>query len=573
MTDIDPANNGTPLLKFYSQCGEDRAIASIFDESPSFFVDVGAFDGVKGNNTYYFELMGWKGICVEPHPINFPICAKNRPNSQCLNLAAWEEDGHSTEFYATIPGGASRIGRLDELKKTLKVYTEMEVSGPIRVQTRTLDSIFQEHGVPRGFGLLSIDVEGTELNVLRGFTLKNYLPRFVIIEYNNIEGERSRVSPHRPPQALYDYFGACEYVCVNNSNSINAIFCRDMKDAKTVALNWNWEGARGFINSIGIYVIAPWVSTEKEHAFLRTQSPFDSGVWSNIEICDSFDKADLYIVFWGGGPSPHERLKRCPPHSVLNFTRESSRCIPDPRVFGEETIYCEWPTNALNLQVWGADGPNPHERTRHYHEVIGAPFPKKTKLLSWITGGGYASPGTRNRIDFMKRFTDEYPGILDLHGRNTDEFDLSSIEDYKGPLESKWAALDPHEYTFAFENTYEPNYMSEKFNDAILAGCIPIYWGMTNIGDYYPEGSFVEVDITEKDAPEKVMRILESGYREEHLNDLYFARHLLINRYQFWPALCDLINRLMEKGIIDLRKLEQRRNRRQLEQRRDQYIF
>jgi len=312
---------------------------------------------------------------------------------------------------------------------------------------------------------------------------------------------------------------------------------------------------------IKIYVIAPWASTENEHTFLRAHSPLDSGRWANIELCDHFDDADLYVVFWGGGPSPHRRMKHCPAHSVLNFTRESSRMIPDPRTFGEETIYCQWPSYTINLQVWGGDGaPNPHERMKHYSDLYNVPFPKKTGLLSWITTGDYFLPAEKERIDFMKRFTYEYPGVLDLYGRNTGEFDLSSIDSYKGPVECSRDALEPYEYTFAFENIREPNYMSEKFNDAILGGCIPIYWGMTNIGNYYPEGSFVEIDITEENAPEKVMKILESTYREEHLKELYEARDLLLNKYQFWPALHDLVNRLIGKGVIDLRKLERRRN-------------
>lgn len=248
MPGLDGAHNGIPLPKFYSQSGEDRAIASVvINESPSFFVDVGAYEGVKGSNTYYFELIGWKGICVEPHPHSFPICVKNRPNSQCLNLAAWEEDGYSTEFYDTMPGNVARIGRLDGLKKTMSMYPGIKVGDPIRVQTRTLDSIFRDHGVPKGFGLLSIDVEGTELNVLRGLTLDKHLPRFVIIEYNHIDGEYSREPNQRPPKVLYDYFGTCGYVGVNNSKSINVIFCRDKEDVKKLALNWKWKGAGGFI--------------------------------------------------------------------------------------------------------------------------------------------------------------------------------------------------------------------------------------------------------------------------------------------------------------------------------------
>lgn len=561
--------------KFNGERGEDRAIASVVsNEPPSFFVDVGAYDGIRDSNTHYFELIGWKGICIEPHPDYFPLCVENRPNSQCLNLAAWNIDGESTEFYATYPGGASRIGRLDELKKTLEIYSGIKVGAPIRVQTRTLDSIFREHEVPRGFGLLSVDVEGTEMQVLRGMNLENYLPRFVIVEYNHIEGERSRIPRHRPPQVLYDYFGTCGYVGVNNSGSHNVIFCRDREDAEKVALNWRWKGARGFIEdkrtslgTIGIYVIAPWAATENEHAFLRGHSPDDSGRWDDIELCEKINDADLYIVFWGGGPNPYHRMKKCPAHSVLNFTRESSRMAQNPRLFGEETIYCQWPSDRLNLQIWGGDGaPNSHERMKHYSDLNGTSFPKKTGLLSWITTGDYSLPRERDRIDFMRKFTEEYPGVLDLYGRNTGEFDLSSIDTYKGPLVNNRGALDPYEYTFAFENICEPNYMSEKFNDAILAGCIPIYRGMPNIAKYYPENSFVAVNITREDAPQKVMKILDSDYRKQNIEALYKAKDLLLNKYQFWPALHGLIHRLIGDGTIDLDKLERRRNE-------EQYIY
>lgn len=563
-------------MRFHSERGEDIAIAALFEEqavSQPFFVDIGAYDGVTDSNTYYFELTGWKGLCIEPHPHYFPICAKNRPNSKCLNLAAWDEDGESTEFYATMPGAASRIGQLEELEKTLKLYPHIKIGDPIRVLTRTLDTIFLETGVPKNFELLSVDVEGTEMSVLRGLTLRDYLPRIVIVEYNHIGGERILRPYQRPPQILYDYFAECNYTAVNNPKSHNVIFCREIKDARKIELNWLWERGKGFMEELlQIYMITGWALTGNEHVFMRAHSPNGSGRWGNIELCDNFDDADLYIVVWGGGPSPHERLWQCPPHSVLNFTFESSRCIVAQRVFRKETIYCQWPTDALNLQLLGGDGvPYPWERMKHYSEVIGVPFPEKTGLLSWITTGDYSLPNERNRIDFMKRFTDEYPGVLDLYGRNTGAFDLSSIDSYKGPVERSRDALDSYEYTFAFENICEANYMSEKFNDAILAGCIPIYWGMTNIDDYYPEGSFVEVDINREDAPQKIMEILESDFRNQNIEALYKAKDLLLNKYQFWPALHGLINRLIGEGIIDLRKLEQRRNQRN--KYRHQYIY
>lgn len=578
-------------MQFHSERGEDKTIAALFEGqaiSQPFFVDVGAYDGVTDSNTHYFESVGWKGLCIEPHPHYFPICAKNRPNSECLNLAAWDKDGASTEFYAAMPGAASRIGQLEELKKTLKLYPHIKIGDPIHVSTRTLDTVFRETGVPKKFELLSVDVEGTEMNVLRGLTLRDYLPRIVIVEYNHICGERSLRPYQRPPQILYDYFAECGYTAVNNPKSHNVIFCRELEDSRKIALSWLWEGREGFVEEpLQIYVITGWGTSEYAHAVLRPYSPGDSGRWGNVEFCDSFDEADLYVVFWGGGPSPYEKMKRCPPHSVLNFTREWSRMIPDPRTFGKETIYCQWPggnargprsEDAITLQVWGTDGaPNPQERVKHYSEIIGVPFPEKTGLLSWITTGDYSLPCERNRMDFMKRFTDEYPGVLDLYGRNTGGFDLDSIDSYKGSIERSQDAVNSYEYTFAFENACEVNYMSEKFNDAILAGCIPFYWGMTNIGDYYPEGSFVEIDITRKDAPQKIMGVLESDFRNQNLEALYKAKDLLLSKYQFWPALHGLVNRLIRENVIDLHKLEQRRQQqreRQRQQRNEnRYIY
>ena len=52
----------------------------------------------------------------------------------------------------------------------------------IRVPVRTLDSILEEAGSPAGFDFLSIDVEGHEIDVLRGFDIARWRPRLIMIE-------------------------------------------------------------------------------------------------------------------------------------------------------------------------------------------------------------------------------------------------------------------------------------------------------------------------------------------------------------------------------------------------------
>ena len=52
-------------MKYYSDDLEDRFVHRFFDlPEKGVFIDVGAADGVRGNNTYFFEKLGWEGVCI-----------------------------------------------------------------------------------------------------------------------------------------------------------------------------------------------------------------------------------------------------------------------------------------------------------------------------------------------------------------------------------------------------------------------------------------------------------------------------------------------------------------------------
>ena len=59
-------------LKFQSQWCEDILLYNLFKKKPTgFYIEIGAFDGVRLSNTYFFECIGWTGLLVEPQPIQF----------------------------------------------------------------------------------------------------------------------------------------------------------------------------------------------------------------------------------------------------------------------------------------------------------------------------------------------------------------------------------------------------------------------------------------------------------------------------------------------------------------------
>lgn len=288
-----------------------------------------------------------------------------------------------------------------------------------------------------------------------------------------------------------------------------------------------------------IFIIDNWgQSGRKHHEVMRKQTPNQSGRWKGITTCDTFNEADLYIVFWLG--TPH-LLEKCPPKSVINFIRENRAHMPTPEAVAKNprTIASQWVHEKPNPQVWWIN--------KSYSELAGKPFPEKTKLLSAVISSKV--DGLRAfRVEFIKRFVKAYPNVLELYGRG---WERQGVKEWKGRLRGrgqKWVGLAPYRYTFAFSNGYEPNYWDEKLNDAILSGCMPIYFGCTNLSDYLPKNSFFPIDIRNPDSIHRAMEIIRSDYREQHLNELMEAKDLILNKYQFWPTLHRLITNLCKSG-------------------------
>jgi FkbM family methyltransferase len=180
-----------PLRRYYSQHGEDYLLWKFFDfKKDGFFVEVGAFDGVHLSNTYSFELEGWKGICVEPGQY-FENCKKNRPNSLCVNaVCVSNDDIKEITFYEEELGLFSTIKDVDELKNKYfqSVYNarglNFNSTNKLKVEAKTLNSILCENNA-KEIDFISIDVEGSEIEVLKGIDIEKYKPRILIIEAND----------------------------------------------------------------------------------------------------------------------------------------------------------------------------------------------------------------------------------------------------------------------------------------------------------------------------------------------------------------------------------------------------
>lgn len=178
-------------VRFFGQNGEDFLLWEYFGRrKQGFFVDIGAFDGIYMSNSYCFEQQGWSGICIEPTPRYAALCRARRPGSVCLPVACVGDEGlGEVEFREEMLGLVSGIAADPEdpgLQNTYHSFrTEFQGFNRIQVRAATLNSILAEY-LPSGTGIdfISLDVEGTETDVLRGLDIERYRPRVFVIEAN-----------------------------------------------------------------------------------------------------------------------------------------------------------------------------------------------------------------------------------------------------------------------------------------------------------------------------------------------------------------------------------------------------
>ena len=171
---------------FYSQFGEDIILSRYFNENyKGVCVEVGAYDGISGSNTYHFEQKGWNSLCIEPTPESFKKCNLNRKHS--LNYCISDYDKDDIDYcVVTINGdNTSAISSLTLDERLIDSHKHMINSiDKINVKVKTLNSIFKETDFPKSIDFISIDTENTEIDVLKGLDFNEYEVKIMIIENN-----------------------------------------------------------------------------------------------------------------------------------------------------------------------------------------------------------------------------------------------------------------------------------------------------------------------------------------------------------------------------------------------------
>ncbi len=156
---------------------------------------------------------------------------------------------------------------------------------------------------------------------------------------------------------------------------------------------------------------------------------------------------------------------------------------------------------------------------------------QKTKEASTVCSDKTMTPTLKKRFDFTKRLDAELGDQFDWFGRGV------------RPINEKSEAMDEYRYHVAIENHIFPHYWTEKIADSFLAYCLPFYYGPDNISEYFPEGSYIPIDINKPDeAIEIIKKALEDNVYETHLPKVIAARNLVLERYNLVNVVARLVN-------------------------------
>jgi hypothetical protein len=219
-----PARSAAPALRregqvSYAQVGEDLIVNYIFGRlriKEITYLDIGAYDPVRINNTYLFYQHGHRGVLVEP---NVAMCEKLRavrPKDTTLEAGIGIGKPGVADYYVMSDPSWSTFDKAEadhQVKATNGKVTLREVR---RMPLLNVNDVMAEHFKGKAPSFVSIDAEGWHLAILKSIDYRRFRPKVICVE-TLVSGE------NRTIQEIPSFMRAKGYVARGGS-FVNTIF-------------------------------------------------------------------------------------------------------------------------------------------------------------------------------------------------------------------------------------------------------------------------------------------------------------------------------------------------------------
>lgn len=288
---------------------------------------------------------------------------------------------------------------------------------------------------------------------------------------------------------------------------------------------------------------------------IARQIPLGHPMFQDVEfvINKDIEECDCWIVY-DNLLKPETVL--CPPNKTVLFTGEPSTV----RVYNKQFVsqFGGVVTNQTNLShpnklysqpflPWlvgveydkQLNGFNPNKYLSA-NDLLNMDFSAKTKLISVITSNKTLSKGHRKRLDFVMYLQSILGDKLEIFGSGFNE------------IADKMDALKDFKYTVVIENSQHPHYWTEKLADAFLCECYPIYFGCSNIHDYFEADSLSLINIYDKISSGKLIEdVLDKNFYANKISSIKEGKRRILTDYNFFWKL----KSLLIEGVMDQKQL------------------
>ncbi len=269
----------------------------------------------------------------------------------------------------------------------------------------------------------------------------------------------------------------------------------------------------------------------------KQYSPNQSMMWDDITFSEHTEKESDFVVILN---TPKKNTKvHCNKKNILAIMQEpyykGDTDWMDDQLENYHYVFTSHipdsvPKNTIIIPSHGAL--NWHVN-KSYDELKAIKPIIKTNNISCIASSLARWSGHKSRIDFVNYIKENNCLNIDFFGKGTNF------------LEDKWDGIAPYKYSIAIENSSIDDYWTEKISDVYLAYSLPFYFGCTNIDKYFPEESYIWIDITNpQKAIETIQNAIENNEYEKRLEAIKEARELVLDKYNLFPFIANFIKTL-----------------------------
>jgi hypothetical protein len=298
--------------------------------------------------------------------------------------------------------------------------------------------------------------------------------------------------------------------------------------------------------------------------WLWQQTPQPFGVWGNMQMLSQASKPDFLLIYNFSGdffnepksqkklfnpfskpepqPSLATKLRGVSKEQIIALIREPplpERVESRKRDYQVAQDFCGYISGPDDFAPVPDYMPAIWYHSNSFRELNEMAPPDKLRMCSWVTSGIDRTNNHQKRLAFLKLLVSE--GLdFDLYGRNLPDWSGS-----KGRLDNKWHAMAPYYYNLSIENYAENDwYVSEKLWDALLAWCLPIYYGGPAADKLLPPGSFLRLPSLDEKGFQYIREVIATPDAWYEAKDaIAEARQIILHELNLLRWLSDFVEK------------------------------